>query len=155
MRLRGGDPCVCDDNKGATVMTYKRATHRLRAAGIEDIIIVRRLYGAAPENIMWERQHSQCFRTANEAAEAVLDGFRPTHISPSDEPPPPTPARWSWSPLLQLRLGHLHAVGPESDAAFHVRLMKPKRLPLRWSFAVCFYFYLNVSARLMNFAWSI
>ena len=69
-------------------MKYKRATQRLRAAGIENITIYKRLYGAAPENDLWERQTSQCFATPKEAAEAVLRGFRPTHILPPDEPKP-------------------------------------------------------------------
>ena len=59
-------------------MIYKRATARIKAAGIEDIQIVKRLYGASPEHIMFERQHSQCFPTPNQAAEAVIQGFRPT-----------------------------------------------------------------------------
>ena len=61
-------------------MIYKRATAQLRAAGIEDIIIVRRLYGPSPENIMWERQTSRCFNTPKEAVDAVLNGFRPARI---------------------------------------------------------------------------
>ena len=67
-------------------MPYKRATQRLRDAGIEDITIYKRLYGAAPENDRWERQTSQCFATPREAAEAVINGFRPTHILPPNEP---------------------------------------------------------------------
>jgi len=66
-------------------MTYKRATNKLRAVGIEDIAIVKRLYGAAPENLMWERQSSQCYRTPELAAQAVIDGFRPTHIQPETD----------------------------------------------------------------------
>lgn len=65
-------------------MIYKRATQRLQAAGIDDIRIVKRLYGASPENIMYDRQRSQCFTTPNQAAQAVLDGFRPEHI-PTEE----------------------------------------------------------------------
>jgi len=61
-------------------MIYKRATAKLRAAGIEDIYIYKRLYGASPENIMFERQTSQCFRTPDEAADAVIAGFRPTQL---------------------------------------------------------------------------
>ena len=59
-------------------MIYKRATAKLRAAGIEDIDIVKRLYGAAPENILFEQQTSQCFPTPEAAAQAVIAGFRPT-----------------------------------------------------------------------------
>lgn len=65
-------------------MTYKRATKKLRDAGIEDIDIVKRLYGPAPENIRWERQTSSCFKTPDEAAQAVIDGFRPTYILPEE-----------------------------------------------------------------------
>ena len=66
-------------------MTYKRATKKLLAAGITDILIVKRLYGAAPECLNWERQTSRCFATPDEAANAVIAGFRPTHILPPDE----------------------------------------------------------------------
>lgn len=58
-------------------MIYKRATQQLRAAGIMDINIVKRLYGASPEHTEWERQQSQCFKTPSEAVSAVLAGFRP------------------------------------------------------------------------------
>jgi hypothetical protein len=67
-------------------MIYKRATQALRQAGICDIQIVKRLYGASPEHVEWERQHSRCFRTPREAAQAVLAGFRPTYALPPDEP---------------------------------------------------------------------
>ena len=65
-------------------MIYQRATKQLQAAGINDIQIVKRLYGAAPECVLWERQHSQCFKTPAEAVNAVLAGFRPRHILPSE-----------------------------------------------------------------------
>ena len=68
-------------------MRYKRATERLRDAGITDISIYKRLYGATPENDLWDRQTSQCFSTPMEAAQAVIDGFRPVHLLPPDEPP--------------------------------------------------------------------
>ena len=58
-------------------MVYKRATKKLRDAGIQDIQIVKRLYGAAPENIMYERQTSRCFASPALAVEAVIAGFRP------------------------------------------------------------------------------
>ena len=61
-------------------MTYKRATAKVRAAGIEDIIIEKSLWGASPHNPMFERQTSQCFKTPDAAAEAVIGGFRPTHL---------------------------------------------------------------------------
>ena len=66
-------------------MIYKRATAKLRAAGIEDIYIVKRLYGATPENVMWERQQSRCFSTPDEAAQAVINGYRPVHVLPPNE----------------------------------------------------------------------
>jgi len=59
-------------------MIYKRATQQLRAAGIANIVIVKRLYGAAPEFTDCHQQQSRCFKTPQEAATAVLDGFRPT-----------------------------------------------------------------------------
>lgn len=62
-------------------MIYKRATKRLLNSGIEDIQIVRGLWGAAPENVMYERQHTRCFPSADEAATAVIDGFRPTRTT--------------------------------------------------------------------------
>ena len=65
-------------------MKYKRATQKLRDAGIKHITIYRRLYGAAPEDDRWERQTSRCFKTPLEAAQAVIDGFRPVHILPQD-----------------------------------------------------------------------
>lgn len=58
-------------------MIYKRATKKLQLAGIQDIQIVKRLYGASPENIMYERQISECFPTPDKAANAVIGGFRP------------------------------------------------------------------------------
>lgn len=63
-------------------MIYKRATQQLRAAGIEDICIIKRLYGATPENPMYERQTSVCFSTPSKAAEAVIAGFRPEQVQP-------------------------------------------------------------------------
>lgn len=59
-------------------MIYKRATAQLEKAGVQNIQIVKRLYGASPENIMFDRQQSQCFKTPSEAVQAVLAGFRPT-----------------------------------------------------------------------------
>ena len=63
-------------------MIYKRATRKLLKVGIEDIQIVKRLYGASPENIMYHRQSSQCFKTPMEAADAVINGFRPMQVKP-------------------------------------------------------------------------
>jgi hypothetical protein len=58
-------------------MLYKRATRALREAGIDHILIVKRLWGAAPEDPRLARQTSQCFATWQEAVEAVKAGFRP------------------------------------------------------------------------------
>ena len=66
-------------------MIYKRATRAVREAGIDDIVIVKRLYGATPHDLRWERQTSQCFRTPAEAVRAVLAGFRPTQLLPPEE----------------------------------------------------------------------
>ena len=59
-------------------MIYKRATAQLKAAGIDDIVIVKRLWGPAPENTKAIIQTSRCFKTWQEATEAVIAGFRPT-----------------------------------------------------------------------------
>ena len=68
-------------------MIYKRATAKLRAAGIEDIDIVKRLWGATPfSNTLLEWQTSQCFRTPEEAAAAVIAGFRPTQHRADESP---------------------------------------------------------------------
>ena len=61
-------------------MIYKRATKQLRAFGIDDVVIVKRLYGAAPEFTDCPRQRSQCFKTWQDAVEAVVQGFRPTRL---------------------------------------------------------------------------
>lgn len=61
-------------------MVYKRATQKLLSAGIANIQIVKRLYGAAPEHILYQQQRSQCFKTPQEAVKAVLEGFRPTEV---------------------------------------------------------------------------
>lgn len=58
-------------------MEYKRATAQLRAAGIEHIVIVKRLYGPAPHDPRMTAQTSRCFNTWQEAVKAVIDGFRP------------------------------------------------------------------------------
>ena len=58
-------------------MEYKRATKKLRAAGIDDIIIVKGLWGPYPENVTATEQASRCFSSWQEAVQAVLDGFRP------------------------------------------------------------------------------
>ena len=59
-------------------MIYKRATARLRAAGIMTINIEKRLWGATPHLISVRRQTSKCFKTPDEAADAVIAGYRPT-----------------------------------------------------------------------------
>lgn len=41
--------------------------------GIQDIQIVKRLYGASPEHPGWVRQSSRCFTTPHETAQAELD----------------------------------------------------------------------------------
>lgn len=59
-------------------MIYKRATKQLQAAGIENIVIVKRLWGPSPENTRAKRQTSRCFDSWQKAVEAVKNGFRPT-----------------------------------------------------------------------------
>ena len=52
-------------------MIYKRATQQLRAAGIEHIVIIKRLWGPAPEDPRLQHQRSnrafaqRCLRTTN------------------------------------------------------------------------------------------
>ena len=65
-------------------MVYKRATAQIRAAGIDNIVITKRLFGASPSDPRLPRQRSQCFRTWQAAVQAVLAGFRP-HPLPDDE----------------------------------------------------------------------
>lgn len=68
--------------------TYKRATARLRAAGIPDIEIVGSLHGPYPHypQRYYVRQTSRCFPTPDAAADAVLAGFRPT-LTETDRTP--------------------------------------------------------------------
>jgi hypothetical protein len=58
-------------------MIYKRATKRIRDAGIEHIVVVKRLWGPAPEDTRATKQTSQCFPSWQAAAQAVIGGFRP------------------------------------------------------------------------------
>lgn len=64
-------------------MIYKRATARIRAAGIEDIVIKSGLWGPYPHDPRLRAQSSACFKTWQEAADAVIEGFRPID---DDEP---------------------------------------------------------------------
>jgi len=59
-------------------MIYKRATRQLRDAGIEHIVIVKRLWGPAPSDTRAISQTSQCFKSWQAAVQAVLAGYRPT-----------------------------------------------------------------------------
>jgi len=59
-------------------MIYKRATKKLRDVGITDIVIVKGAWGPYPRSTVAKRQKSKCFATPNAAAQAVIDGFRPT-----------------------------------------------------------------------------
>ena len=59
-------------------MIYKRATKQLRAFGIDDVVIVKRLHGATPELTDSRHQTSRCFQTPQAAVEAIVAGFRPT-----------------------------------------------------------------------------
>jgi len=60
------------------MMIYKRATKQLQDAGIEHIVIVKRLWGPSPEDTRARKQTSQCFSSWQKAVQAVLGGFRPT-----------------------------------------------------------------------------
>jgi hypothetical protein len=57
---------------------YKRATQQIRDAGIDHIVVVKRLWGPAPEDTRAVSQTSRCFKTWQQAAQAVIDGYRPT-----------------------------------------------------------------------------
>ena len=61
-------------------MVYKRATQQLRDAGILDIDICESLWGPCPEypGLFGLWQTSKCFATPTQAAQAVIDGYRPT-----------------------------------------------------------------------------
>ena len=61
-------------------MVYKRATKILQEAGIEHISIQKYLYGPTPIDIRASEQTSRCFNSWKEAADAVLDGYRPKVI---------------------------------------------------------------------------
>ena len=61
-------------------MIYKRATRALQEAGINHIVIVKRLLGSAPEDTNAIVQRSRCFKTWQEARDAVLNGYRPEVI---------------------------------------------------------------------------
>ena len=72
-------------------MVYKRATAQLRAAGIQYVVIEKRLWGASPHDPRMPRQRSQCFPTWQDAVQAVLEGFRPQAIQEENTPcRPPT-----------------------------------------------------------------
>jgi hypothetical protein len=62
------------------VMVYKRATKRLIEAGIINIEICKGVHGASPIMTGVKRQTTKVFDDANQAAEAVLSGFRPTVV---------------------------------------------------------------------------
>lgn len=69
-------------------MIYKRATVRLRAAGIEDIVIRGGTYGPYPYHTKALRQSATCFKSVQEAIEAVLAGYRPTIQDSQEEATP-------------------------------------------------------------------
>ena len=59
---------------------YKRARKQLKAVGIKDIRIVKRLWGAVPEHISATKQSAECFKTWQQALDVVMKGYRPTII---------------------------------------------------------------------------
>jgi hypothetical protein len=67
-------------------MVLKRATAKLRAAGIEDLVVKKSGHGKSAlftaHNPSWARQKSIWYRTADEAVAAALDGKRPTWLEP-------------------------------------------------------------------------
>ena len=67
-------------------MIYKRATAQLKAAGILDIVILKRLWGPAPVNTKARVQTSRCWGTWQEATEAVIAGVRPTVVEWKKDP---------------------------------------------------------------------
>ena len=59
-------------------MAYlKRAAKKLKEAGIEHIGIRRGICGYMPTDFRLISQTSKCFKTANEAVDAVINGYRP------------------------------------------------------------------------------
>lgn len=59
-------------------MIYKRATKQLRDAGIQHIEIRKYLWGPCPIDPRLTKQTSECFKSWQEATQAVINGFRPT-----------------------------------------------------------------------------
>lgn len=59
-------------------MIYKRAGRMLLEAGIRWIAIKKLACGIVPQDVRAERQNSRCFETWQEAAQAVIDGYRPS-----------------------------------------------------------------------------
>lgn len=62
-------------------MIYKRMTQKLKEKGVDNIVIVKRLWGATPEYVDAKRQRSTCFKTPQLAYDAVISGFRPEIVS--------------------------------------------------------------------------
>lgn len=58
-------------------MIYKRATKLLVNAGIDHIVIEKSLWGPAPSDTRARSQTSRCYPSWEEAAKAVIDGYRP------------------------------------------------------------------------------
>lgn len=61
-------------------MIAKRPSEKIRKAGIVDVYISCGKYGFTPLNPDYQRQHSVCWKTSEEAVEQVLKGFRPTEV---------------------------------------------------------------------------
>ena len=59
-------------------MVYKRATKKLREAGIEHIVVVKRLFGASLYDPRMTRQTTTCHKTWQDAVKAAINGERPT-----------------------------------------------------------------------------
>ena len=60
------------------MMIYKLATKQLRDSGINHIVIVKALFGAAVQDKRAAKQTTFCFENWQEARDAVLNGYRPT-----------------------------------------------------------------------------
>ena len=66
-------------------MVYKRATKKLRDAGIEDVQVIKGAYGPYLYDPRANRQQSLCHKTPDDCVDAAIKGERPTIISEEEE----------------------------------------------------------------------
>jgi hypothetical protein len=91
-------------------MLAKRPTAKLRAIGIEDLIVNKCSMGYSLHNPAWERQSGIVYRTAGQAVEAARNGARPKQLDPLPKrEPEPRPATYGDALTLarrKARYGH-------------------------------------------------